>query len=82
MSLLPSTPAQDSFYMPGEFAPHERCWMLWPQRPDVWRNNAEPAQAAFVEVARAVSQFEPVTMGVSAGQYERARAMLPPEVEY
>jgi len=81
MSTMPSTPITDGFYMPGEFAPHVRCWMLWPERPDVWRNNAKPAQDAFVEVARAISRFEQVTMGVSAEQYDRARAMLPPEIE-
>ena len=44
---------------------HTRCWMLWPQRPDTWRNGGKPAQRAFVEAARLISRFEPVTMGVN-----------------
>jgi agmatine deiminase len=77
---LNSTPLNDGFAMPPEFAPHAGCWMLWPERPDNWRAGAQPAQRAFTEVAAAISRFEPVTMGVSAAQYEFARAQLPPQV--
>lgn len=66
--------------MPGEFEPHSGCWMLWCERPDTWRNGGKPAQRAFVRVATAIARFEPVTMGVSQGQYQNARAMLPPSV--
>lgn len=66
--------------MPGEFEPHAGCWMLWPQRSDNWRLNAEPAQKTFIQVAAAISRFEPVTMGVSMGQYVTARDLLPPQV--
>lgn len=66
--------------MPAEFEPHAGCWMLWPERPDNWRARAVPAQRAFAAVAAAIARFEPVTVGVSAGQYARARAQLPPTV--
>ena len=75
-----STPRKDGFRMPGEFEPQEKIWMIWPERPDTWRDGAKPAQKAFVEVARAISQFEPVTMLVSAAQYANARNQLPDEV--
>lgn len=78
--LLKSTPRADGFRMPAEWEKHSGCWMLWCQRPDTWRNGGKPAQRAFVDVATAISQFEPVTMGVNADQYENARAMLPPQV--
>jgi agmatine deiminase len=54
--------------------------MLWPERPDNWRDAARPAQHAFANVATAISQFEPVTVGVSASLYQVARAMLPERV--
>src|SRR5581483_7136276 len=73
---LTSTPAADGFWMPAEFEPHAGCWLLWPERPDNWRDAAQPAQAAFAAVAAAISAFEPVTVGVSAAQFERARALL------
>ena len=69
-----STPAQDGFRMPGEFEPHRRIWMIWPERPDNWRDGAVPAQAAYAAVARAISRFEPVMMLASAAQRKRCCA--------
>jgi len=66
--------------MPGEFDPHAGTWMLWPQRPDNWRLGGKPAQRAFVEVASAIAQFEPVTVGVNQYQFMNARQMLPPQI--
>jgi len=54
--------------------------MIWPERPDNWRDDARPAQAAFVAVAEAIAQFEPVTMVVSPRQTERARQILSPNI--
>lgn len=73
------TPRADGFRMPAEWEPHTQTWMLWPERPDNWRLGGKPAQAAFCAVARAIARFEPVTMGVSAAQYENACAHLADE---
>lgn len=73
---LASTPAADGFRMPGEFEPHAGCWLLWPERPDNWRESARPAQLAFAAVAAAIAQFEPVTVGVSNAHYSAARTLL------
>ena len=67
--------------MPGEFEPQERIWMLWPERPDNWRDGAKPAQQAYAEVAKAVSRFTPVTMCASRKQYQNARAQLPSQIQ-
>jgi len=77
---LSSTPAQDGFAMPAEFAPHAGCWLLWPERPDNWRDAARPAQLAFAQVAGAIARFEPVSVGVSTAHYQAARALLPQAV--
>lgn len=76
MTTLHSTPRADGFRMPAEWEPHSQTWMVWPERPDNWRLGGKPAQAAFTAVAKAIAQFEPVTVCVSAGQYENARARL------
>ncbi len=76
MQTLASTPRADGFRMPAEWEAHSQTWMIWPERPDNWRLGAKPAQAAFAAVARAIARFEPVTVGVSAGQYENACARL------
>ena len=78
--LLSGKPRQDGYRMPGEFEPHTQTWMLWPERTDNWRLGAKPAQATFTAVAKAIAEFEPVSMGVSAGQFLNARYQLPAEV--
>lgn len=74
---IDSNPARDGYRMPGEFEPHDGCWMIWPERTDNWRMGAKPAEQAFIEVAKAISRFEPVTMCVSARQFTNARCKLP-----
>ncbi len=78
--VIDSTPRADGFYMPAEFAPHAGTWLLWPQRPDNWRMGAKPAQKAFVDVASAIAQFEPVTVGANHDQFSNARQKLPPHI--
>ena len=80
MTLLSSTPKADGFRMPGEFEPHSHIWMIWPERPDVWRNQAIPGQKAFTKVAEAISRFTPITMLVSPNQMGNARQQLPKSV--
>jgi agmatine deiminase len=77
---LTATPAADGFWMPGEFEPHAGCWLLWPERPDNWREAGRPAQHAFAAVAAAIAEFEPVTVGVSSSEYQVARTLLDPRI--
>ena len=79
-ATLESTPAADGFRMPGEFEPHDGCWMAWPERPDNWRLGAGPAQAAYAAVAEAIAVSEPVTMAASAVQFENCRGALSPAI--
>jgi agmatine deiminase len=46
----------------------------------VWRQNARFGQQAFAQTARAIVQFEPVTVCASTDQYATARALLPESV--
>ena len=36
--------------------------MGWPDSGMLWREDAKPAQEQYADVARAISQFEPVVM--------------------
>lgn len=76
MNTFDTTPLQDGFHMPAEFEEHERCWMIWPQRRDTFRYGAKLAQKAFVQFARAISKFEPVTVCVNNDQYDVATMMV------
>ncbi len=73
-------PRNDGFRMPGEHEKHDEIWMAWPERTDNWRLGGKPAQTAFVEVAKAIAEVTPVTMAVSATQYDNARNMLPENI--
>lgn len=50
--------------------------MLWPTRPDIWKESAGPAQIAFAVVANAIARYEPVTVGVPPGKEQSARTLL------
>jgi len=76
-----TTPAAHGYRMPAEWEEHSRTWMLWPYRPDVWRENARPAQEAFARVAAAIARFEPVTVIVLPALVDNTRRMLPREVQ-
>ena len=78
--MIGSTPKADGFYMPAEFAPQEEVFMVWPFRTDNWRNGAKPVQEQFANVAKAISEFEPVTMLATREQYENCRARLPSDI--
>ena len=75
-----STPKQDGFRMPGEFEPQQHIFMVWPERPDNWRQGAKPAQRAYAEVAKAIAKHTPVTMLVNNSQYANCRARLPEHI--
>ena len=73
---FPNEEMLSRYRMPAEWYPHQRCWMLWPYRTDNWKSNAAPAQAAFLQVAKAISNFEPVSIGVCKDQMEKAQRFL------
>lgn len=80
MKTYTTTPKEDGFRMPGEFEKHAGTYIIWPQRPDNWRFGGKPAQKVFTEVAKAISEFEPVTVCVNCDQYDNARNMLPDNI--
>ena len=71
-----SHPKADGYRMPGEFEDQAGIWMLWPHRPDNWRDGAKPAQKTFANIAKVISEFEPVTVCVKPCDYLNARTVL------
>lgn len=55
-------PAELGYRMPAEWEPHRRCWMAWPCREDLWGDRMDEVRDAYADVAKAIAQFEPVTM--------------------
>lgn len=73
-------PYSEGCYMPAEFEKHSGTWMLWPERNDIWRLGAKPAQKIFTDIANTVVQYEEVTVGASQNQFENARNRLHSDV--
>ena len=80
MKILHTKPVRDGFYMPAEFAPHEGCLMIWPERADSWQYGAYAARKAFLRVIEVIAASERLTVLCSERQYDNARAQLPAHV--
>jgi agmatine deiminase len=67
-----------TYRMPPEWAPHDRTWMAWPGPNPTFGDGPglAAARAAWAEVARAVSRFEPGTLVHGPGQAASARELL------
>ncbi len=74
--ILDTSPLEDGFRMVAEWEGYKRVWLLWPERPDNWRDNAIPAQKRFAEVANTISIYRNVTVGVHSKDFLDARALL------
>ena len=62
-----------TFQMPAEWTEHERTLMAWPTRPQLWGEVFAEARREYAAVARAIAEFEPVTMVARPGQGAEAR---------
>jgi agmatine deiminase len=68
-----STPREDGFSMPAEWAPHQACLMQWPTRAELWEGLLDDAKRDYATVARAIAGFEPVIMVADPSQAGEAR---------
>lgn len=75
-----TTPKQAGFRMPAEWAPHERTWMMWPSRAEVWYD-MEDTRRNYAAVAHAIRDFEPLTMLVRPGDKAAAKAILGADID-
>ena len=68
--------AEIVFRKPAEFDRHQRTWMIWPHREDLYEARLAPMQREYVEIVGAISQFEPVTVVAHPDHAETAREQL------
>jgi agmatine deiminase len=76
-----SKPNSRGFHMPAEWHPHRRCWMAWPTYVPSYNGRHNATKVVHANVARAISQFEPVVMLANAADVPLARCMCGPGVE-
>lgn len=77
-----STPADFGFSMPAEWAPHARCWMIWPCRMETFgsREALQAARQTVALIAETIASFEPVTLIAAPADREDAEKMVPSEI--
>jgi agmatine deiminase len=57
-----ATPRGLGWFAPGDDARHERTWMAWPARRDIWGSMLAGVRSDVASVARTIAAFEPVAM--------------------
>jgi agmatine deiminase len=53
-----TTPRDEGFSMPAEWAPHAATWVAWPSHPDLWQAHLAPVRAAFARMVSAIAEGE------------------------
>jgi agmatine deiminase len=56
------TPRCEGWFTPSDDARHERTWMAWPARRDIWGSMLAGVRSDVASVARIIAAFEPVAM--------------------
>jgi agmatine deiminase len=70
-------PAAAGYRWPAEWEPHQATWLTWPHNPETWPNRLRGAEAAFVEMVRALAGREEVWINVADEAREaRVRGQL------
>ena len=72
-------PRDFGYYMPGEWAEHEACWMAWPARVDLWPN-VEATKIAYADVANTIAEFESVKLIVKPSMIDDAKKFVSEKV--
>lgn len=66
----------NGFFMPGEWEEHERTLIEWPVRESlVWPDNYEEVCKGYAAVAKAISEFETVTLIVNKKDKSNAESL-------
>ncbi|HVQ88983.1 MAG TPA: agmatine deiminase family protein [Actinomycetes bacterium] len=71
--MMKTTPRDDGYRMPAEFAEHECCVIAWPSRASLWGPHLEGAKGDYAQVVRAVSGFEQVLVVCNPGDESEVR---------
>lgn len=57
-------PAEQGFFFPAEWHPHEATWLSWPHNPDTWPGKIEKVYPAYTEFIKRVAEGEKVNINV------------------
>jgi len=72
-----TTPRQQHYRMPPEWAPHAATWIAWPHNPEDWPGKFQPIPWVYAEIVRHLSAVEVVHILVNdAAAEKRATGIL------
>jgi agmatine deiminase len=75
------SPGSEGWFAPGDEVRHERTWMAWPARHDIWGSMLPGVRGDVATVARAIAAFEPVAMVARPEQARDAARACGKQVE-
>lgn len=66
-----------SYRMPAEWEPQAAVWLSWPSgHPECWPETLAKVEAAFAEIAAAISRYEPVRINAPAARHGAVRRQV------
>jgi agmatine deiminase len=80
-SPVARTPAADGWYVPADTVRHERTWMAWPARRDIWGSLLPGARDDVARIAKTIVKYEPVSMVTRPREASDAARACGPGVE-
>jgi agmatine deiminase len=66
-----TTPRDQNYRMPAEWAPHAATWIAWPHNAEDWPGKFQPIPWVYSEIVRHLSQVEDVHILVNNTDSER-----------
>lgn len=58
-------PAEQGFYFPAEWHPHEATWLSWPHNPATWPGKIEKVYPAYTKFIKLIAEGEKVRINVN-----------------
>jgi agmatine deiminase len=74
-------PTAHGYAMPAEWARHVRCWIAWPYWEALDPARLAAVRRATAQIAKAVAEFEPVTMIAQPAHCAAAAAQCGPGID-
>ena len=71
-----TTPREQHYRMPAEWAPHAATWIAWPHNAEDWPGKFQPIPWVYSEIVRHLSRVEDVHILVNNADAERRAASL------
>lgn len=77
-----TTPKSDGFITRGEHENHSGTIIMFPERKDIWRDNAVHAQQLIIDLANVIVNYEDVVFCVKPYLHNLVRDRLDSRVQF